>query len=146
MSAKKVIRDKLDRAGIKKICKRHGVLALYLFGSRAEGFSHAHSDIDLGVVFPRGKDLSDTLKLYRDLYFDFCDLFKTDKMDIVFLQRAGVLIADNALRGILLYSADDKARLEFEDYILMQALDFRPWIHQYDKEMMEALREEKSID
>lgn len=145
MSNNSDILARLDRKKLGKICRRHNILALYLFGSHASGLADRISDVDLGVVFPRGTNLSNTMKLYSDLFLDFSGIFGTEDLDIVFLQKAGPILADNAIRGKLLYSSDDEARMEFEDYVLMRALDFRPWVEQYDREMLAAIREEVSI-
>lgn len=140
MAAIHTILSKIDQAKLEEICRRKGILAAYLFGSQAEGYPDALSDIDIGIVFPKGKDLSNSALISASLSLDFYELLGDFIVDIVLLQKAGPLVAENAIRGKILFSADDEERLKFEDYTLMEALDFRPWIEEYYKDMWKEIR------
>jgi len=48
--------------------KKLGILAVYLFGSEAEGATTIRSDIDIGVVLKDPKNLEDTRPLYNTIY------------------------------------------------------------------------------
>ena len=143
MSTIHTILSKIDRAKLEKVCRKRGILAVYLFGSQVDGFADAMSDIDLGILFLKEKDLSSPGTIYATLFNDFSELFEGLMMglDIVLLQRAPLLVAANAVRGELLYSADDEERFDFVERILTRAMDFRPWVERYYKDLLHSIRE-----
>ncbi|MBI5650818.1 MAG: nucleotidyltransferase domain-containing protein, partial [Chloroflexi bacterium] len=75
------------------------VLAVFLFGSLAEGYATPQSDIDLGVLFDRDVDLK------REIAFSaqVGAALGTDKVDVVNLNRASLLLRFRAIAGKLLY-------------------------------------------
>lgn len=83
------------------------VRLLLLFGSQARGEAHAASDWDFGYLADPGFD---SLALYDDLVL----LLKTDKIDLVDLDRAGGLLRFRAARdGVVL---QERAPGEYEKF------------------------------
>src|SRR5262245_39194469 len=86
-----------------------GLVAAYLFGSRARGDSTSSSDVDLAILFERAPE---TFAAYP---FDLADdLARTlgHKVDVVVLNRAPSDLVHRVLRdGELLIEHDRSARI-----------------------------------
>lgn len=119
-----------------------GVLAVYLFGSHAEGRSHPLSDLDLGIVLDTKQPYGENLNpVYEALYDLFTDVFPDRPTDIVFLQRAGLEIAIDAIfYGEVLFEASAEKRVQFEEGIMLLYADFKPVLDQFDAAVLGRIR------
>jgi predicted nucleotidyltransferase len=117
---------------LSALCERHGVDALYVFGSRAAevaAFVRGHdaldptsgADVDLGVLpAPRRHlDVHDRVRLTSE----FEELLGVPRVDVVLLPRAGPYLALDAVSGELLVSADPVRESEYQLYVLRRAGD-----------------------
>ena len=68
--------------------KNQDVLALYLFGSVAEGTANAASDLDFGVLLKRNQESSYYAEARLDLTAQLLTLFKRDDIDLVILNTS----------------------------------------------------------
>lgn len=57
----------IPQKNLEKILKKYGIKAAYLFGSQADGKTHANSDIDIAVRFSKKLPLKQFLLLENDL-------------------------------------------------------------------------------
>jgi predicted nucleotidyltransferase len=118
--------------------KKLDILAIYLFGSQAEGNIHPLSDVDLGVVFENPQKYIDkTMSPYIELYQIFTEVlpkdylrrrFKTKEheFDLVFLQFAPIHIQFNAIRNAkVLFESRQEKRLDYEEYVLKRHCDLK---------------------
>lgn len=89
------------------------VIAAYLFGSRASGSPTPLSDIDIGILL--SKDLPDmeSFRIEMNLQGELQKIFKTDKIDLVVLNKAPLPIQFNATSGKLLFSSNHQKRTTF---------------------------------
>lgn len=94
------------RAFRRKISKRYGVQRMILFGSRARGDPHKHSDVDLIIVSPkfRRKNIVERASpLYLewdiDLPVDFL-CYTPEEFDKV--SRRGGLVREALREGVLI--------------------------------------------
>ena len=110
---------------LDEACRRHGVLVLYLFGSRAadglrvlrgETVSPVGSDLDVGVVF-LGRD-ADLGKL-PSLQVALEDAFAPLRIDLVPLQRVDPLFQFAAVDGDRVF-AGDVDRVDLYELIVMR--------------------------
>lgn len=131
----------MDLDKLQRVCFQEGVLAAYLFGSRARGEERDDSDVDLALVFPEND------RRYNDLSFimTLTDLFEKvvpgQRLDLVFLQKSGLQLQYSVLKeGKLLFCADDEARTDYEDRVMRDYLDFEPELRIYRQEVAEAVR------
>lgn len=140
------------RVKLNKICNDYGILAVYIFGSMAEkvavmlkdkkpeGINDPLADIDVGVVFlKRPLSPDERIKLYGRLYSELSEVFLPCKLDLIFLQEAGVILQFEAINGILVYSFDDDKRLEYEEQVIKFYQDWKPDYDEYTKEVLEAI-------
>jgi len=90
---------------IKIFLQSQKIGLVLVFGSRITGFSHSKSDIDIGIVFSdeiRKKEKP--VEVYGALYEEFIKKFKTENIDIVYLEETPLSLQYKAVRdGIVLY-------------------------------------------
>ncbi|MCX6545069.1 MAG: nucleotidyltransferase domain-containing protein [Acidobacteria bacterium] len=117
---------------LEKQCRAHGVLAVYLFGSRVSDGIHAlaggavdpaGSDMDVGVVFlGRDADVA-ALPLLQVALEDACAPLR---IDLVPLQRVDALFQFAAIDGERIFAADvDQADL-YELVVMRKAAELLP--------------------
>jgi predicted nucleotidyltransferase len=87
----------------------------YLFGSQATGRARPDSDVDIAVWWGDEVPRSDYFRRRLELMGAMTAIFQTDAVDVVVLNEAPPLLAMEVLRtGRLLFSADDRWRVEFQ--------------------------------
>lgn len=119
------------------LCLRHGVLALYLFGSRAddglrrldgEPVNAGGSDLDVGVVFEHpGADVRRLARLQAALEEVFAPL----RVDLVPLDRVDALFQFAAIDGHRVVASDITRADRHELDVMRRAADLVPierWI------------------
>lgn len=126
--------------------EKMGILAIYLFGSHAEGNTHPLSDVDIGVLFENPEQYRHkTLEPYSALYDIFTDILpkeylrkrfelKEHEVDIVFLQFAPLRLQFEAIqKGKILYGRNTEKRLSYEEYVLKRNCDLKYFydVHYY---------------
>ncbi len=123
------------REELEGICRSFGVTSLYAFGSRGPeamervlgvGATRALSraDLDIAVQPARGAlvTAADRVRLMAVLE----DLFEAPRVDLVILPEADSFLAAQAVRGELLYCADQERQAEEELFYLARAGDLAP--------------------
>jgi predicted nucleotidyltransferase len=124
-----------------RVCEKHGVLALYLFGSRAEDgvrvlagepVATGGSDLDVGVFFEQHHPGHNLL---ASLLVDLEDLFSPLRVDLVPLASVDALFQFRAIDGRRVYSANRErvARLELD--VLRRAADLLPTQRRLEREL-----------
>lgn len=125
---------------LDEVFKKRGISSIYLFGSKTTGFRHKESDIDIGVLFDDGWQ-GDKDRIRGELYDLFCSWFKTQRVDIVFLQSAPLRLQFMAItEGEHLYTINIEKNLNYEEKIRWQYLDFVPILREFDNAVLEAKR------
>lgn len=123
----------MDRhAEIEKIAREHGLLAVYLFGSRAddglrllagEDVERAGSDLDIGVVFRQGNVHIERLFPVEDALEK---LLPEMRLDIVGLQRVDPLFQLNAIREHRVAAPDPDVADSWELDVMRSAAELLP--------------------
>ncbi|MEC4685793.1 MAG: nucleotidyltransferase domain-containing protein [Nitrospirota bacterium] len=135
-----------------RICKDYGILAAYIFGSRAEegaafleGKEYEKTedplaDIDMGVVFlERPLSPKERIRTYGRLYSELNEILSPFTLDLIFLQETGVILQFEAISGLVVYSCDEDRRLEYEEMVIKLYQDWKPDYDRYTKEVLEAI-------
>lgn len=120
---------------IKKILEKEpNVLFAYLFGSYAKGIQNERSDIDI-AIFLREPCLLERDPLYPSRLAIRIERALAGKkpVDIRVLNGSTLRFKSQVLRyGKLLFSKDEKRRIEFETRSLAYYYDFKPFFEVYD--------------
>lgn len=97
---------------------KQGLLAAYLFGSRATGEERSRSDADVAVLFDEPLSFDALLRLETEL-----EKAAGLAVDLLDLRRASAFLALDVLRGERFLSPDPVAADEYELYVLRRAGD-----------------------
>lgn len=119
--------------------KRPEVVAVYLFGSRAEGVARPDSDLDLALMLDRLPDLP---LLYRlEIMSDLQDLLR-QRVDAVLFQEASPLLAFQILRhGRLVFDRNPDRRAVIIMHALSRYYDYKRFHDYYMKHLSRFLKE-----
>lgn len=106
--------------------EQESVRVAYLFGSYAKCKAGPLSDFDIAVLLERHLDKQESFNLKLKLINGISSILKTDKLDIVVMNNAPLLLNYNIIReGRVLNSKNELERVMFETHILSQHLDRR---------------------
>ena len=104
------------------------LVAVYLFGSAADGTATDSSDIDIAVLLRNTGNQEETF-LRFNLYADLCRTLGRNDIDLVILNyTSNLILKDTIIRhGIVLYTADDSdnERIDFELKVMHSCTDFK---------------------
>ncbi len=115
------------------------VLLAYLFGSAAKGMNGPLSDIDIAVLTDRDAPIRGIQGLLQD---DLCRRLKTDRIDLISLDKAPPPLAYRVVRdGQCVLCRDRKLRESFETHAIMRYLDFKPLRDQAFRRSRQAILE-----
>ena len=108
------------------IGRQERVRVAYLFGSYAKDKAGPLSDFDIAVLLDARLDKQESFDLRLRLINAICSILKTDKVDVVVMNNAPLLLNYNIIsEGRILDSKDELERVMFETYILSRYLDRR---------------------
>ena len=133
-------------AELGRLCAAHDVLALYLFGSRADNgravleggqVSAAGSDLDIGVVF-RTPDF-DHHRL-ASLQVSLEDRFAPLRIDLVPLQRVDALLQYAAIDGHRVATSDSTAADLYELGVMRRGAELLPIERQLQAEIFKQTK------
>lgn len=127
-----ILRDQLE----KYFARRTDVIAAYVFGSQAKGSVGPLSDVDVAVLVQNAVNKKELFQRKLEIAGELSDFLKREDIDVVLLNNAPPLIAHRVLKeGRLLFSRDEKTRLEHEVKAVMRYLDWKPFLEKYTKEV-----------
>jgi predicted nucleotidyltransferase len=131
--------------GLGALAAEYGLLAIYVFGSRAEEVAArvagspvtagpSESDVDIGVEPRRGRSLTaqDRVHMVQKLE----TLLGTERVDLVILPEANAFLAADVVRGELLLAPDLDAEADVQLYYLRRAADLAPLLREQWGEMV----------
>lgn len=126
---------------IVPVLQEYEVNSVYLFGSRVDGTAAPNSDYDLDVLLRKYDPTKHNALFASTLEVDLQTV--TDaKVDILLLQRASIILRFTIIKeGKVIYCVDEDFRTDFEDVVIRDYLDFKPFLDMYYREMQEAIQE-----
>ena len=117
-----------------------GVVAVYLFGSHAEGRAHRESDVDVGVLlrwdaYPSARERFEMrLRLAGELGV------QRMPMDVIILNDAPPILAARIVtEGERLFCADAAAEHAFRRDVQLRAADLVPFLRRLSRVKLEGL-------
>lgn len=119
-----------------------GVIALYLFGSGAEGRMHGESDVDVGVLLDRRtfKTARDRFEARLQLIGEFGPRFPGRTVDVVVLNDAPPGLASRIVTaGRAVYCRDPVIEHAFRRDVQLRAADLLPFIRRTRRVKLEAI-------
>lgn len=126
MKLKKQVLDKI----IEYFSKKPEVEAVYLFGSFARGEANPLSDVDLGVFFKRKTPKAFVLP-EAEIAGELSDIVGRE-VEIQDLSLCKIDFAHRVIsEGKLIYSGDEKERIELEEKILRDFFNLKPMLDEY---------------
>ena len=128
---------------VKAFIKRQErVRVAYLFGSYAKGKLGPLSDLDIAVLLDGCLDKRESFDLRLRLINGISSILKTDKLDVVVMNNAPLLLNYNIIsEGRVLDSKDELERVMFETRILSRYLDRKYYDERHVKMGMKRIAE-----
>lgn len=120
--------NKIKQSAAEYFKKHQEIEVSYIFGSVAQNRTNALSDIDIGVILDRSK-IDDKLYPYgyrANLISDLIKLLKTNKVDVVLLDDASILLRHRILYyGKIIYSGNEERRIKFQVETINKYNDYK---------------------
>jgi len=108
------------------IKRQERVRVAYLFGSYGKDKAGPLSDLDIAVLLDGCLDKREIFDLRLRLINGISSILRTDKVDVVIMNNAPLLLNYNIIsEGKILDSKDELERVMFETHILSRYLDRR---------------------
>lgn len=115
------------------------VVAAYLYGSFAREDAKKDSDIDLGIILSKKEHRP--FHLPQAIFADELKKIINREIEIQDLTVCRIDFAHRVLsEGKLIYSGDEKKRIEFEEQVLRNYFDLKPSFDQYYYYLSEIAR------
>lgn len=125
----------LDQMG--RVFEKERVVFAYLFGSQVSGNISKLSDVDIAVYFDERLSKAERFKEKLEIMAELSSLLKRDDVDVVPLNDAYPLFEHRIVKqGKVIFSVDEKLRLDYEVKAVMRYLDFKPYLEKYTKETL----------
>jgi len=124
--------EEARREALERLCRERGLLAVYLFGSRAddglrllqgEPVQGEGSDLDVGIVTP---DPGVDLHTLVDLDLAFAEVFEPLRVDLVPIQRVDPLFQARIIDGHRIFTGDSTQADLYELLVFRRAADMLP--------------------
>lgn len=117
------------------------IIAVYLFGSRADGTAHQNSDYDIGILL-NNKVNYETAGLMQMELEEKAESILSCPVDIVLLNYASIVIRFKIINnGTVLYCRDDEKRTDFEEIVMRDYHDFKPFLDAFNRDVAESISE-----
>ena len=120
---------------------KDSVILAYLFGSTVRGDAGRLSDVDIGVLLDEKLSKKDRFDLELKLISDIAILIKKNKIDLIILNEAPLLLAYNIIKSGIILKSDEKERVKFETKILSMYLDEKYYIKRHTEETLKRIAE-----
>ena len=112
--------------------ERHVELA-YLFGSAARGELGELSDVDVAVYLGESLSSEERFKLQLKLMGELASALKTNKVDLIVMNDAPLLLSYNIIKYGKLVKSDGRTKVRVESSILSRYLDMKYFIDRHTK-------------
>ncbi|MFO7835080.1 MAG: nucleotidyltransferase domain-containing protein [Candidatus Thorarchaeota archaeon] len=140
MPQEEISPERFSRA-IKELVQDDSVIACYLYGSYARGEETPLSDLDFAILWEEEGSLEARKRNLLRLSQKLSRRFNLD-VDVRSLNEASLELQYRVVcEGKVVFCNDKSRRLEFEDRVVMEFLDFKPMIAVYNQYMHKRIEE-----
>lgn len=127
---------------VKYLQTQNEVKVAYLFGTAAKGRMGKLSDVDIGVLLEEGLSKDEMLEIQLRLICDLKPILKTDKIDLVIINDAPLLLRYNIVKDGELLKSYERERVEFERSVLLEYLDMGCLITRHTEQTIKRIARE----
>ncbi|VVB90480.1 Uncharacterised protein [uncultured archaeon] len=99
------------------------------------------SDVDIGVLVDEKLFKKDRFDLELKLISEIAILIKKNKIDLVVLNEAPLLLAHNIIKNGIILKSDETERVKFETKILSMYIDEKYYIKRHTEETLKRIAE-----
>ena len=103
----------------------------YLFGSVAEGKKGKLSDVDIAVFLDESLSKKKIFNLQLKLMSELTSILKTDRIDLVVMNNAPLLLKYNIIKHGKILKEDVETRIRIESGILSNYLDMKYYMDRH---------------
>jgi predicted nucleotidyltransferase len=126
---------------IEYFTNKDSVILAYLFGSTVRGDAGRLSDVDIGILLDEKLSKKDRFDLELKLMGEIAILIKKNKIDLIVLNEAPLLLAYNIIKSGIILKSDETERVKFEIKILSMYMDERYYIKRHTEETLNRIAE-----
>ena len=120
---------------------KDSIILAYLFGSTVRGDAGRLSDVDIGVMLDENLSKKDRFDLELKLMGEIAILIKKNKIDLIVLNEAPLLLAYNIVKSGIILKSDETKRVKFETKILSMYTDEKYYIKRHTEETLRRIAE-----
>ncbi len=118
---------------------KDSIILAYLFGSTVRGDTGRLSDVDIGVLLDEKLSKKDRFDLELKLMGEIAALIKKNKIDMVVLNEAPLLLAYNIIKNGIILKSDETERVKFETKLLSMYMDEKYYIKRHTEETLKRI-------
>jgi len=111
----------------------------YMFGSTVRGDANELSDYDIAVMLDESLSKKDMLYMELDLISELTRVLKSDKIDLVVLNDAPLLLKYNIIKNGHVLKSDETKRVAFEIGVMSRYLDERYYIKRHTDMILQRI-------
>jgi predicted nucleotidyltransferase len=120
---------------------KDSIILAYLFGSTVRGDTCRLSDVDIGVLLDEKLSEKDRFDLELKLISEIANLIKKNKIDLVVLNEAPLLLSYNIIKNGIILKSSETERVNFETKILSMYMDEKYYIKRHTEETLKKIAE-----
>jgi predicted nucleotidyltransferase len=118
---------------------KDSVILAYLFGSTVRGDTGILSDVDIGVLLDEKLSKKERFYMELELIGEITALIKKNKIDLVVLNEAPLLLAYNIIKNGIILKSSEIERVKFETKILSMYMDEKYYIKRHTEETLKRI-------
>ncbi len=118
---------------------KDGIILAYLFGSTVRGDTGRLSDVDIGVLLDEKLSKKDRFDLELKSISEIATLIKKNKIDLVVLNEAPLLLAYNIIKNGIILKSSETERVKFETKLISMYMDEKYYIKRHTEETLKRI-------
>jgi predicted nucleotidyltransferase len=121
------------------LSNKDSIILAYLFGSTVRGDTGRLSDVDIGILLDEKLSKKDCFDLELKIISEIAALIKKNKIDLVVLNEAPLLLAYNIIKNGIILKSDETERVKYETKVLSMYMDEKYYIKRHTSETLKRI-------